>query len=205
MDVWVFVKAALVGLSIAAPVGPIGLLCMQRTLAHGLRVGFVSGLGAACADAVYGAIGAFGLAAVTQFFIALASPLALGGALVLAWMGWRMLRAVPLAHAAQADVGAHPLRAFISVFMLTLSNPMTILSFVAVFAAIGGTTMPDARSAGAMVGGVFTGSALWWLTLAAAVAAVRHRVDARVMQVINRLAGLTLLGLAAWQCLRLIS
>ncbi|HCN69354.1 MAG TPA: lysine transporter LysE, partial [Candidatus Accumulibacter sp.] len=92
VDGLLFLKAALIGLSIAAPVGPIGLLCIQRTLTHGARVGFVSGLGAAAADGVYGAVGAFGLAAVTQFFVTLALPLAICGAIFLAWMGVRLWR-----------------------------------------------------------------------------------------------------------------
>ncbi len=82
-----FLKSALIGLSIAAPVGPIGLLCIQRTLSHGARIGFISGLGAACADACFGMIGAFGVAAITQAFVALAQPLALAGSALLLWMG----------------------------------------------------------------------------------------------------------------------
>lgn len=196
-----FLKAALIGLSIAAPVGPIGLLCIQRTLAHGARIGFLSGLGAASADAVFGAVGAFGLSAITQVFVSLATPLALCGALFLGWMGMKLLRAPPVSRAASAPDTVAPGRAFISVFALTLTNPMTILSFVAVFAAIGGQLNPEAGASVVMVLGVFAGSALWWLGLALAVAALRHRISARAMKFINKAAGTFLCLLAVWQCL----
>jgi len=194
-----FLKAVLIGLSIAAPVGPIGLLCIQRTLAHGRRVGFVSGLGAALADGVYGAIGAFGVAAVTQFFVALATPLALGGAVFLAWLGIRVWWAVPVQGAPAAPDAAGGWRAFASVFALTLTNPATILSFVAVFATLAGAAATTPAAALTMVVGVTLGSALWWLALALAVAALRQRIGARALRAINRLSGAFLLAFAAWQ------
>lgn len=198
MDVFLFLKAALIGLSIAAPVGPIGLLCIQRTLAHGARVGFVSGLGAAAADGVYGAVGALGLTTVTRFFATLATPLAIVGALVLGWMGVRLLRAAPAAEAARAPDGVGSWRAFASVFALTLTNPITIFSFIAVFATIGGEAATSAAVV-VMVLGVLCGSALWWLVLAFGIAGIRQRIGQRVMQAINRFAGLSLLGFATWQ------
>ncbi|MDC8760370.1 LysE family translocator [Janthinobacterium fluminis] len=199
MDTLLFFKAVLIGLSIAAPVGPIGLLCIQRTLAHGARVGFVSGLGAAAADGVYGAIGAFGLVAVTQFFVALATPLAVFGAVFLGWMGVQLLRADPAGTMAAGAAAPAAGRAFLSVFALTLSNPMTILSFIAVFAAMGGAAGAAPASAGLMLAGVASGSALWWLTLTLGVSAARRKMDARAMRAINRTAGLLLLGFALWQ------
>ncbi|MBL8393872.1 MAG: LysE family transporter [Candidatus Accumulibacter sp.] len=199
MDVFLFLKAALIGLSIAAPVGPIGLLCIQRTLVHGARVGFVSGLGAAAADGVYGALGALGLAMVTRFFVTLATPLAIVGAIVLGWMGVRLLRAAPAAGAARASDSVGSWRAFASVFALTLTNPMTIFSFIAVFATIGGAAATSSAAMVIMILGVLSGSALWWLALAFGVAALRQRIGQRVMQAINRLAGLFLLGFAIWQ------
>lgn len=199
MSLWLFLKSVLIGLSIAAPVGPIGLLCIQRTLAHGPRIGFASGLGAAAADATYGAIGAFGLGVVTALFVALAKPLALGGAAFLLWMGWQLWRAAPAAEQARAPDAGGDLRAFASVFALTLTNPMTILSFVAIFASLGGDRPLGAHAGLLMVLGVFVGSALWWLALALGIAAVRHRIGATVMRRINRTAALFLIGFALWQ------
>jgi threonine/homoserine/homoserine lactone efflux protein len=209
VDAMLFFKAALIGLSIAAPVGPIGLLCIQRTLAHGTRIGFVSGLGAAAADGVYGAIGAFGLATIMQFFVALSLPLAIGGAVFLGWMGVGMLRAHgggnPPDQAASVPDAASPLRAFASVFALTLTNPITILSFIAVFAAIGGAGATSRDDALAMVLGVVAGSALWWFVLAFGVAAIRHKISPQVVQRINRVAGGFLLLFAAWQLASLLA
>lgn len=205
MEAILFFKAALIGLSIAAPVGPIGLLCIQRTLAHGAKVGFASGFGAAAADACYGAVGAFGMSALIQAFVALATPLSLGGALFIGWMGVQTWRACPAGRALGVADEITPGRAFASVFALTLANPMTILSFIAVFAAIGGAAQPAFGDALVMVSGVFVGSALWWIMLALVVAPARHKLGQRQMRVINRLAGGFLLGFASWQLVGLIS
>ncbi len=204
MDILLFFKAALIGLSIAAPVGPIGLLCIQRTLAHGMRIGFVSGLGAAVADGCYGAIGAFGLSALTQSFVALTTPLTFVGAGFLAWLGIQTWRAKPTTTPATADSrvgnpGTSAIRAFVSVLALTMMNPATILSFIAVFAALGGRSAPDTAAASVMVLGVFFGSAAWWLTLALGISTLRHKIGPRAMQQINRGAGLFLMVFAAWQ------
>lgn len=204
MDKVLFLKAVLIGLSIAAPVGPIGLLCIQRTLAHGARIGFVSGLGAAAADGVYGAISAFGLIAITQFFVSLATPMAICGALFLSWMGVQMLRSGPADKAPAAPDALQTGRAFATVFALTLTNPMTILSFVAVFASIGGTVAAAPGTAGIMLLGILSGSALWWLMLTVGVSVVRRKIDQRVMRTINRVAGLFLLGFATWQVVGII-
>lgn len=204
MDVLLFLKSALIGLSIAAPVGPIGLLCIQRSLAHGTHIGFISGLGAAAADACYGAVGAFGIGAITRHFVELATPLALAGALFLAWMGLKMLGATPPERAANAVDPARALPAFASVFVLTLSNPLTILSFIAIFATLAGGSPLSAASATLMVVGVFCGSAAWWLMLALGIATIRHRLDARAMRWIDRIAGGCLLAFAVWQLLRTV-
>lgn len=204
MDKVLFLKAVLIGLSIAAPVGPIGLLCIQRTLAHGARIGFVSGLGAAAADGVYGAIGAFGLIAITQFFVSLATPLAICGALFLSRMGVQMLRSDPADKAPAAPDALQTGRAFATVFALTLTNPMTILSFVAVFASIGGTVAAAPGTAGIMLLGILSGSALWWLMLTLGVSMVRRKIDQRIMRTINRVAGLFLLGFAVWQVVGIV-
>jgi len=203
MDSTLFLKALVIGLSIAAPVGPIGLLCIQRTLAHGRTIGFLSGLGAALADAFYGAIGALGVSAVIASMVAARVPLALGGAAFLAWMGVQLLRAPVATEARQAADATTPLKATLSVFVLTLANPMTILSFVAVFASIStghvaGHTL-GASQAATMVLGVFLGSALWWLGLSTMVSSVRHKLSAKTMQSINRLSGAILLGFAVYQ------
>ncbi|MGJ7528704.1 LysE/ArgO family amino acid transporter [Variovorax sp. GB1P17] len=199
MDSALFFKALVIGLSIAAPVGPIGLLCIQRTLAHGRTIGFLSGLGAALADACYGAIGALGVSAVIASMVAARVPLALGGAAFLAWMGIQLLRAPVATQARSAQDATTPLKAMLSVFLLTLANPMTILSFIAVFATVATGHVGGAGAATSMVLGVFLGSALWWLGLSTMVSMVRHKLSARSMQYINRLSGVILVGFAVYQ------
>ncbi|QNK68255.1 LysE/ArgO family amino acid transporter [Variovorax sp. PAMC26660] len=199
MESALFLKALVIGLSIAAPVGPIGLLCIQRTLAHGRTIGFMSGLGAALADACYGAIGALGVSAVIASMVAARVPLALGGAAFLAWMGVQLLRAPVATQARSAQDATTPLKAMLSVFLLTLANPMTILSFIAVFATVATGHVGGASAATAMVLGVFLGSALWWLGLSTMVSMVRHKLSARAMQSINRLSGVILVGFAVYQ------
>jgi threonine/homoserine/homoserine lactone efflux protein len=198
-----FLKSLLIGLSIAAPVGPIGLLCIQRTLEHGARVGLATGLGAAVADALYGAIGVMGLGAVLAVLVGARTWLVLAGGLFLVWLGVAtLLRAQRPASAAAAGAPgtADLARAFAGTFALTLSNPMTILSFLAVFASLAGDLKalgPQAQAV--MVAGVFAGSAAWWLALSATVARLRHRLPDRVLVAIRRASGVLVAGFGLFQ------
>lgn len=205
MDLVLFGKALLVGLAVAAPVGPIGLICIQRTLTRGIRAGLASGLGAATADAIYGAVGVFGLALVTKTVSEFARPMALAGGVFLAWMGLRFLRAGPQDTTPKPVSAQDTLQAFASTLALTLANPMTIFSFLAIFAALSGGAVLGQRSTSLLVVGVFLGSALWWLTLAGSVAAIRQRIDPSVITWINRITGLFLLGFAGWQLANLLT
>lgn len=207
-----FVKSLWIGLAIAAPVGPIGLLVIQRTLRHGRVVGLVTGLGAAVADAVYGAIGAFGVTSLIQVLQAARVPLALAGGAFLLWLAWRTWRSALPAQAAAVAERPGLAGAFAGTFVLTLSNPATILSFIAVFGTLGATLGGGAGGSTVapmvpaspmtpwpMVAGVLLGSALWWLLLSAAVGALRSRFDARAMRVVNGVSALALAGFALWQ------
>lgn len=207
MDVALAVRGVVIGFSIAAPVGPIGVLCIRRTLAEGRASGLLTGLGAATADAVYGAIAALGLTALTDALVGGQGWIRLVGGAFLVYLGVKTFLARPADRAAEPDrpMDAVSRRAglfgaFASTFLLTLTNPMTILSFVAVFAALGlGTTNPDPLSAAGLVVGVFVGSALWWLTLSAGVSLFRSRFDERGLRWVNRLSGAIIVafGLAA--------
>lgn len=193
-----FLQALWIGLAIAAPVGPIGLLVIQRTLDHGRTVGLATGLGAAAADACYGAIGAFGVAVVMNTLQAARVPLAIAGGALLLWLAWRSWRAVPAERAAEVAAAPSLGASFAATFALTLSNPATILSFIAIFGAMG------ARQAGPMspvpmVLGVLLGSALWWLLLSAVVARLRQHLDARARRWVGRLSALLLAAFALWQ------
>ncbi len=201
MQATVFAQAVWIGLSIAAPVGPIGLLVIQRTLRHGRAVGLATGLGAAVADAVYGALGAYGVTALVSLLQQSRVPLVLAGGAFLLWLAWRTWQAAPPAHEARVRGGPGLGAAFAGIFVLTLSNPATILSFVAVFGALAAAGAP--ASPAAMVAGVLAGSALWYLLLSAAVGALRHRFDARAQRAVGRVSALMLAGFALWQWARL--
>jgi threonine/homoserine/homoserine lactone efflux protein len=181
------IKGLVIGVSIAAPVGPIGLLCIRRSLEQGRIAGFASGLGAATADAAYGCVAGFGLTAVSSFLLAHVFALHLGGGAALCYMGARTFLSPPALREAN---GAGGLRsAYWSTLLLTLANPTTILSFIAVFAGFGLVASPSYGAAATLVAGVFIGSALWWLILSSSVALMRHRVSPQWMQRINRLSG----------------
>lgn len=197
-----FLSSLLIGLSIAAPVGPIGLLTIQRSLEHGPRAGLATGLGAAAADAVYGAVGAFGVTWLIQGLVAARVPLALFGGAFLLWMAWGLLRAPVATSAARTAPAASGWQYFASTFVLTLSNPATIFSFIAVFGAMAGRSQVSAP--GTMVLGVLIGSALWWLFLSAAVGRLRERFDARWRRRINLVSAAVLAGFALWQLLSLL-
>jgi len=182
------VQGLLIGFSIAAPVGPIGVLCIRRSLADGARVGLLTGLGAASADAIYGAIAAFGLTAISSLLVEQRFLLGLLGGLFLCYLGIRTFLARP-ANDAPTPARAGALMAYASTFMLTLTNPMTILSFAAVFVGFGIGSAKDYNAAGAMVAGVFVGSSLWWLLLSSVVSLIRSRMTAASLQWVNRGSG----------------
>jgi threonine/homoserine/homoserine lactone efflux protein len=197
-----FGQSMLIGLSIAAPVGQIGVLAIQRTLQHGRAAGLATGLGAAVADALYGAVGAFGISMLMAWLVDHRTALVGFGSLVLLWMAWRIARQPPATSGAAASNPADWLRHFTSTFLLTLSNPTTILSFIAVFGAIADRTA--AASPWWMVGGVLVGSALWWLMLAWVVGRLRTRFDARWQRRVNQGSAALLAGLALWQLASLL-
>lgn len=194
MEAFSLLRGVVIGLSIAAPVGPIGILCVRRTLAEGRASGLASGLGAASADAVFGCLAVFGLGFVSVLLIDQQSWLRCAGGTYLCYLGLRTFRATPGTVPARAR-GRGLLGSYASTFVLTLTNPVTILSFVGIFSALGlGANGLPRESAAALVLGVFTGSALWWLCLSVSVGALRTRLDARRMKWINRLSGLVCAG-----------
>ena len=145
--------------------GPIGLLVIQRTLQRGALVGLATGLGAAVADALYGAVGAFGVSWIIDALVGARVPLALGGGAFLLWLAWRIWHSAPADQCGAGRPGAGLLSCFAGTFVLTLSNPATIFSFIAVFGTLGARMAVS--SPWTMIAGVLLGSALWWLLLSA--------------------------------------
>ena len=195
MDLALFVRGLVIGLSIAAPVGPIGVLCIRRTLADGRAIGFVSGLGAATADGLYGAVAAFGLSLVTNALVEQRLWLQAIGGLFLCYLGWRTWTAVPRPVTAAAATGSGLVAAWASTCALTLTNPTTILSFAAIFAGLGlGRAVGGHGAASTMVAGVFLGSALWWLFLSVGVGLLRASLTPERLRWINRVSGCVIGG-----------
>lgn len=201
-----FLKGLAFGFVLAATVGPMWLLCLRRSLSAGTLAGFVSGMGIAVADALYGAVAAFGLTALSSFLFAQQFWLTLGGGGVLLWLGARTLLAKPSAlETGAAAATPYGLAAgFLSTFGLTLANPPTIIAFVAIFAAIGLGSHASYAAAALVVLGVFLGSALWWVILAVAAGALRKWLGPRLVRAINIVSGLSILGFAIWQLARLV-
>ncbi len=194
MDISFFVRGLIIGFSIAAPVGLIGVLCMRRTLAEGWTSGLVSGLGAATADAIYGCIAGFGLTFVSSFLISQQAWVRLAGGAFLCYLGLRTLLRRPAEQAASV-AGRGLIGAYASTFLLTLTNPLTILSFAAIFAGLGvASSEGNYVSAAILVLGVFTGSALWWLLLSGGVGLFRTRFTARSLLWVNRVSGAVIIG-----------
>jgi threonine/homoserine/homoserine lactone efflux protein len=181
-------KGVIIGFSIAAPVGPIGILCIRRSIAEGRRAGLATGLGAATADAAYGCIAGFGVTAVSGFLVGERLWLNAVGGLFLCYLGVRTFMSRPPERTAEIRE-AGLFSAYLSTFVLTLANPMTILSFVAIFAGLGLGSSPDYLSASILVAGVFGGSALWWLVLSSGAGTLRSQVTLGWMRAVNRISG----------------
>ena len=191
MDISLFLKGLLLGFSIALPVGPIGALCIRRTLSEGRAVGFASGLGAATADGLYGAVAGLGLTVISDLLVTQQNWLKLAGGIYLCYLGLRTFISKPAAVSARGLLGAYT-----STVFLTLTNPATILSFVLIFGSLGLATSAGQGHAAALslVAGVPLGSALWWFILSGGVSLFRTRCTPAVLQWVNRIAGLVIAG-----------
>jgi threonine/homoserine/homoserine lactone efflux protein len=193
----IFLRGLLIGFSIAAPVGPIGVLCIRRTLAEGRLTGFLSGMGAASADMFYGAVAAFGLTAVQDLLLGQSNWLRIVGGIFLLYLGVKTFFSKPAEQAAKSSRGGL-LGAYLSTFFLTITNPITILSFIAIFAGLRlGEMDGNYASATFMVLGVFLGSAAWWLTLSTGVSFLREKFTPALLAWVNRLAGVIIFAFGA--------
>jgi threonine/homoserine/homoserine lactone efflux protein len=204
MDFSFLLRGLVIGFSIAAPVGPIGVLCIRRTLAEGWVYGLVSGLGAASADAIYGCVAGFGITFISVFLVEQQLWLRLVGGVFLCFLGVRIFLSKASEQAAPAKTMGL-FSAFASTFFLTLSNPVTILSFAAIFAGLGlvstdGSYVPAAI----LVFGVFIGSALWWLVLSGSVSLFRTSFTPAKLRWVNRISGIVIVGFGAGSLLSLI-
>ena len=193
-----FFKGLLFGFLLAATVGPMWILCFRRTLALGPLAGFVSGMGIAVADGLYGAVAAFGLTAISGFLLEQRVWLGLIGGAFLLYLGIKCLTANPVQIHEKSQEPTGLVHAFLSTLSLTLANPPTILAFAAIFAGLG-LVASDYATAGLVVLGVFLGSASWWIVLAIGAGSLRGRIGPKLFRAINVVSGLSILAFAVWQ------
>jgi threonine/homoserine/homoserine lactone efflux protein len=199
-------KGAMIGFAIAAPVGPIGILCIRRTLSDGRLAGFISGLGAAGADTLYGLVAALGLALIGRFLVEHKDWISVVGGVFLICLGILEIRAKPVDPTAPPPRPVGLVGHFVSTFFWTLTNPLTLLSFVAVFTALdvagpGGDVGPPERDypgVTALVVGVFVGSSLWWLVLSLSVGLFRHHIRGQPMRWPGVIAGGLIIGFGVY-------
>jgi threonine/homoserine/homoserine lactone efflux protein len=196
-------KGILIGLSVAIPVGPIGILTIKRSLTDGRIAGLATGMGAAAADTLYGAMAAFGMTAVSQFLLSAEFLLKLIGGLFLLYLGMKCFFSKPPEESGASSNGVF--YNFASTFALTVLSPATIFAFLAVFAAAGlGTERTDFASAWFIVTGVFVGSASWWLFLSWFVSRFRSSMGAAAWTWLNRVSGILIGGFGLYTLLQAI-
>jgi len=204
MTIILFLKGVVIGLSMAVPVGPIGILCIRRTLLEGRLSGFVSALGLATADVVFGCIAGFGLTFISDFLVSQQMWLRLIGGIFLCVIGLKVLL-TKFVERETLSRGKGFLGAYTSMFFLTLTYPMTILIFLGIFAGLGiGNARGNYPAIAALVFGVFIGSILWWAILSTFIGSLRHRLNTQSWQWVNKISGTLIIGFGVAVLLSLI-
>jgi threonine/homoserine/homoserine lactone efflux protein len=189
MSIFLFVQGVLMGLVVAVPVGPLGLLCISRALGLGPTYGLFSGLGVATADALAAGIAALGITLVSGFLSEHQIILRLVGGAFLCYLGWKIYRTEPVAQAPIKNINGL-VGAYATTLFLTISNPVTILSFIAIYAGWHVPSLDGHLVAAATLAlGVFTGSALWWVALFICLKAFHEKVNLRFLFWVHRVSG----------------
>jgi threonine/homoserine/homoserine lactone efflux protein len=202
MDTTYFVKGLIIGFLIAAPVGPIGILCIRRTLAQGRLHGFASGLGAAAADTVYGFIAAFSLTFISDFLVSHRTLFHIIGAVFLCLLGIRTF----FSHTNNRfnpPVSGSLAAGFASTFFLTLMNPITLFAFTAVFAGVGVTHSTHTLE-GFLVAGVFVGAAFWWFLVTTFAGLFHRKISPTNLLWFSRIAGIIIIAFGLFISLNLL-
>lgn len=195
-----FLKCVISGFLLAAPIGPVNLICIKRTLSKGRISGLIVGLGAATADALYGYAAAAGLNFLISFINQYETAFRWGGGMFIAYLGWKTFHSVPPSPSSDKETTKNFYKVFAGIFLLTLTNPITIFSFIATFSSLGiailVTSLPKAALAAL---GVFLGSLLWWIILTSAISFFRDKVTPKTISYINKIAGalIILIGIAS--------
>jgi threonine/homoserine/homoserine lactone efflux protein len=198
MNLLILLEGLAIGFSLAAPVGPVGVLCIRRTIAYGSRRGLIVGLSAACADMLYGIVAAFGVTLISNFIIQEQYWIRLVGGVLLLILGYHTFKSHASTDTPINGTNGH-IRAFISTFLLTLTNPMTLFAFAAVFAGIGlDKIIGDNWSGAFLVAGVFLGSLGWFTLLTTLVHFFREKITANGLTLVNKIAGTLLILFGAF-------
>lgn len=192
MEVTLFFKGIIIGFAMAVPIGPIGIMCIRKTLTAGRMRGLIIGLGAATADMLYGSIAAFGLTVISDTLLSQRIWIRLVGGMLLLYLGLRTFRAHPKDPKIEIQSSGR-LRSYFTTIFLTLTNPLTVFAFIAVFAALGLGNGLSFFSASALVAGVFTGSCLWFVSLSSGATLFRRKLDMVGMQWVNKIAGILII------------
>ena len=196
-----FLKSFILGFAVSAPVGPIGLLCIQRTLSRGKSAGFLTGMGAVSANIIYACIAAFGFSIVSSFLLEQQFYLKIIGALFLFYLGIKTFLKNPAKAAAQLE-GEHLFSMYLSTFFLMITNPVTILNFVAMFAGLGFEhNAQTSITAISLVAGVFFGATSWWLFLSFFASVFRNKITPH-LAIVNKIAGMLMILLGVMAFLR---
>lgn len=189
-----FLQGSLIGFSMAIPVGPVGMLCIQHSLRRGLAGGLIAGLGAALADALYGGMAGFGVSLLSHVMTSYQIWLQMFGALLLSILGIKIFKSQPT-ELETSKAAFSPSRIFFSTFALTLTNPLTLLCFAAVYASFGITPSDEDILPGIMLSlGVLLGAALWWMLLSITVAFIGKKYQIASIPLFNRISGGVLTG-----------
>jgi len=192
LDLVVFLKGIFIGFAMAIPIGPIGIMCIRKTLTEGRLRGLIIGFGAATADLLYGCVAAFGLTVISNTLFNQRIWIRLIGGTLLIFLGIRTFRTHPIDPKIAIN-NSGILRSYLTTVFLTLTNPLTIFAFIAVFVALGLGHMTGYFSASTLVGGVFIGSSLWFLFLSSGVILFRKKLDIVGLRWVNRIAGILII------------
>ncbi len=190
-QVQLFLRGLMIGFVLAAPLGPVGFLCIKRALANGRAAAFFVGFGAALADTFFGAVAGLGLTVISTFLLNHQVPLRLFGGGFLIVLGVRTILG-PSILTIESGAGAGPLKDFVSTFLIALSNPATVAGAFGAFAALGAIELDHPAAASALIVGVFCGSSAWWLILSTAAGALRARFSPKLLNRMNRGSGILL-------------
>lgn len=192
-----FLQSVIIGLAIAAPVGPIGIICIRTTIARGFIPGLAVGMGAAMADAMYAVAAGLGLAAITKFLMGIEHLLKFGGGIFLLYLGISFF--LKKTHYTNADKASKKkiAKIFTSTFFLTLTNPITMLSFLGIMSALE-VEASNKMELSALILGVLIGSALWWVFLVGAVSLTAKRLSDKILNYINQISGIILVAFAIY-------